>query len=253
MRRILAIAAGLMLGLVFSGSVSAQTEEEFVAAFAGQWQVYDGLYGDGDQRCSITLSAEAADNDIVGDYALATSACKFELAGLSSWRIVEGQLALLNQGEPVALLGGNQVRLSGSSGIGAPIILDRISEPAFIDPVAAARDQSGCYYLGFTDTCAEDAQLQKPSVASSGASPRVNVLVNLNARTEPRNDAAVLGVVPSNSCIVVDVCADTSDGVWCRADFDGQNGWLKKSALRQETWPVVTFVNQCATPVADSE
>jgi SH3-like domain-containing protein len=82
-------------------------------------------------------------------------------------------------------------------------------------------------------------------MAGDGSGARINVLVNLNARVEARDGAGILGVVPANTCIVADVCQEASDGVWCRARFGEDFGWLKKVALRQERWPVLTFTNQC--------
>ena len=154
-------------------------------------------------------------------------------------------MALKIGSDIVSTLGGNQQRMSGTTAIGAPIILERVEESELVAQIRAARAASGCHYLGFTNNCADDAQLSKPIMAGDGSGARISVLVNLNARVEARDDAAILGVVPANSCIVTDVCQEASDGIWCRARFGEYLGWLKKVALRQERWPVVTFVNQC--------
>ena len=140
------------------------------------------------------------------------------------------------------------MRMSGDSAIGAPVVLDRAGANAVVEQVAAARQATGCYYLGFTNTCADEAQLAKPTIGGDGSPIQINIMVNLNARIEARDDAEVIGVVPANSCVVADTCVDTRDGVWCRATFGEQAGWLKKIALRQQTWPVITFVNQCTAP-----
>ncbi len=110
----------------------------------------------------------------------------------------------------------------------------------------AARKASGCYYLGFTKTCADEAQLAKPTVPAGGTGAQVSVLVNLTVRAQARDDANAVGIVTANTCIVTDACVEANDGVWCRARFTDRVGWLRKLALRQGQWPVVTFVNQCA-------
>lgn len=234
---ILAAALALALG----GPALAQTEDEFVKAFAGDWEVFDDAYGVEGERCRISL----ADNAVEGGYALTVTSCALELGLLTSWRIIDSQLALMADDLAMAVLGGNQRRMSGDSNIGAPVILDRVGDNALVEDIRKAREASGCYYLGFTTTCVDEAQLAKPAVAPDGSPARIGVLVNLNVRAEARDDAPVLGVVPANSCIVTEVCATAVDGVWCKARFDETAGWLKKLALRQERWPVVTFVNQC--------
>jgi hypothetical protein len=234
---ILAAAIALALG----GPALAQTEDEFVKAFAGDWEVFDDAYGVEGERCRISL----ADNAVEGGYALTVTSCALELGLLTSWRIIDSQLALMADDLAMAVLGGNQRRMSGDSNIGAPVILDRVGDNALVEDIRKAREASGCYYLGFTTTCVDEAQLAKPAVAPDGSPARIGVLVNLNVRAEARDDAPVLGVVPANSCIVTEVCATAVDGVWCKARFDETAGWLKKLALRQERWPVVTFVNQC--------
>lgn len=236
------VAVLCALGLGAQASVAlAQSEAEFVAVLAGQWEVYDDGYAVDGKHCLVTLK----DTKVETDYELSTESCGLELGMLTSWRIVDGQLGLVADGAVIASLGGNQFRMSGNSNIGAPVILDRVGETAAMDRILEAYKSSGCYYLGFTSTCVDEAQLAKPAVPSDGSPARIGILVNLNVRAEAREDANVVGVVPANSCIVTEVCATASDGVWCRARFGEVGGWLKKLALRQERWPVVTFVNQC--------
>jgi SH3-like domain-containing protein len=100
---------------------------------------------------------------------------------------------------------------------------------------------SGCFYSGFTSSCAPANEIGKPAAEA----PSLKVLVNLNVRNEARDDAAVLGVIPASSCITAEVCLNAADGPWCRAQFDGKTGWFRKLALRQNRWPVVTFFNAC--------
>lgn len=240
-----AFIAAIAAAAMFATPALAQTEAEFVEAFKGDWQIHDDGYALEGERCRITLSGDGVEG-AEGVYGVTVQTCNLELADITGWRIADGQMILLAGENAVASLGGNQRRMSGNSAIGAPIILERTGDNPLVDQLAAARQSSGCYFLGFTNTCVDEAQLAKPTVPSDGSGAKIGVLVNLNARAEARDDAAVIGVVPANSCIVTEVCSTASDGVWCRAQFGEVSGWLKKVALRQERWPVVTFVNQCA-------
>lgn len=98
------------------------------------------------------------------------------------------------------------------------------------DMLEAAVKAAGCYYSGFTKDCAADAALQKPANENA----RVQVLVNLNVRSEARDDAGVVGVVRVNTCVSTQLCMTATDGPWCRATFGGQAGWFRKLAIRQE-------------------
>ena len=222
-------------------TASAQTEADFVAAFAGDWQIHDESFAQGVQICRLALRNEAAE----GRYKLDRSTCGGELANLSTWGIVEGQMALLAGEEVVVTLGGTQRRMSGNTKSGAPVILERAGATGGAQQLQAAYQASGCYYLGFTNRCAPQSELEKPRAAAEGQPVRVKVVANLNARAEARDDAGIIGVVPANSCVTTSACVTASDGVWCRAEFGDRPGWLRKLALRQNRWPVVTFVNSC--------
>ena len=241
MKTMSVMIAALGVVLLLAGNALAQTEEEFRAVFAGDWEIHDDAYAVDGAHCRITLKDETTE----GGLALTVTSCGLELGMLTSWRIIDNQLGLVADDIVVAALGGSQTRMSGDSNIGAPVIMDRVGATGLMEAIAKAREASGCYYLGFTTTCVDEAQLSKPTVPSDGSPARIGVVVNLNVRAEARDDADVLGVVPANSCIVTEVCAHAADGVWCKARFGDAAGWLKKLALRQERWPIVTFVNQC--------
>lgn len=218
---------------------AAQSEADFIKAFAGEWQIYDDAFATNAQNCRLTLLTDA-DTD---RYKLENRSCSGELATVSRWGIADGQMVILAGTDIIATLGGSQHRMSGTSKAGRPLVLERVAAAAIVTPLHAAYTASGCYYLGFSDRCAPESELAKPSAQDGNA--RINVVVNLNARAEAREDANIIGVVPANSCVVTDTCITASDGVWCRAQFGDRSGWLRKLALRQNRWPVVTFVNQC--------
>lgn len=239
----LGFVAGAMAALLgMASGATAQTEAEFVAAFAGEWRVFDESFAQGAQICRITLGQEAQD----GRYKLDKASCGGELAEVAAWGLADGQMALLAaQGEAVVSLGGTQRRMSGTTKSGKPVILERAGVVGAAEQIQAALRASGCYYLGFSDRCAAEADLGKPAAGSADSPLRIKVIANLNARTEARDDANVIGVVPANSCVAASVCVTASDGVWCRAEFGERTGWLRKLAIRQNRWPIVTFLNKC--------
>lgn len=233
-------AAALAFSLFSAGPGWSQDAQNFVNAFAGDWQILDKTFAEGPGACSLELSRETAP---AGGYPVSIDGCKAEMALVKGWKIEDGQMSLLDDAQTViARLGGNQRRMSGNSSGGMPIILERVGAGGAAATLQAATRASGCVYLGFTDQCAGAAAMSLPA----DAAPKVQVLVNLNIRSEARDDASVLGVVQANTCVATDLCVTASDGVWCRAKFGDQAGWLRKFALRQSRWPVVTFLNACA-------
>lgn len=98
-----------------------------------------------------------------------------------------------------------------------------------------------CYFSGYSDVCADTAATEAPAFTEDTAS--IQVLVSLNVSNESRRDAPVIGTIPPDSEVNVNLCLTASDGLWCRARFGDQSDWMAKSAIRQEEWPVITFVN----------
>ena len=232
---------GLLLGatLFAAPAAFAQSEADFVAGFAGEWMIHDRAQASGAGPCRITLSAEAAETG----HKVTVAECAAPLSGLTHWLIAEGQLRLQAGETVVASLGGSRNRISGTNESGAPYVLDRADNALGVE-LAAAIGANKCLYRGASSDCAPTGDLAFPAPGADGLT-RVRTLVNLNVRGEPRDDAPVLGVAPQEACIVADVCVETSDGTWCRARFGETTGWLKKFALRQSKWPVITYSNGC--------
>lgn len=231
----------LGLGLGFSPA-SAQSEADFIAAFSGEWKIFDDSFGAGGQQCVLRLKKDKQDTN----YQLGMAHCGGELAQVTRWGISDSQLALFDDGGLVlARMGGNQRRMTGTTATGKPIIFDRADAPGLATLLQAAVKASGCYFLGFADKCATEAELARPMAADPQGENKIKVVVNLNVRAEARDDANVVGIVPQNSCVAVESCLTASDGVWCQAQFGEKKGWLRKVALRQNKWPIVTFVNNC--------
>ncbi|WP_439816939.1 hypothetical protein [Zavarzinia sp. CC-PAN008] len=234
-----AAAAVLVMSCLHALPVQAQSRDEFIQAFAGEWRVVDARFAAPDSPCLLSLSREPRDDA----YAVAQTGCKAELANVRQWNIANSRMVLGDGTAPVVTLGGTQRRMSGTSSDGTPFVLER-TMPGDVDSLAAARQAYGCYFEGFTSQCAPADAVQAPTPQGDGTS-RVKVLVNLNVRVEARGDSDILGVVPADSCVVVDACVTTTDGAWCRAGFGDKQGWLRKLALRRDTWPVVTYANSC--------
>jgi hypothetical protein len=83
----------------------------------------------------------------------------------------------------------------------------------------AARRAGGCFCSGITSKCVDAAQAAPP--APEGAS--VQVLVNLNVRAEARDDAEVVGVVPSQACVTTELCMTATDGAWVPRQVRGED------------------------------
>src|SRR5690606_16827157 len=189
--------------------------------------------------CTMVLGSKANTD---GRYTVDSQGCRGEAALVKFWGVNEGQMTLFDAASGViARLGGSLQRVSGTSALGSSLIFEKVGVAGAAATLKAARQAGGCFYAGFSSKCADKAQLEPPS--PKGGS--VQVLVNLNVRAEPRDDAAVVGVVPSQTCITTELCIMATDGAWCRAKFGEKNGWMRKLALRQKRWAIVTFDNFC--------
>ena len=236
----LAALVGLLAAL--SGNAFAQSTDEFAKAFSGEWFVFDPGFRDGNQTCQVTL-----DTGTKGARFLAsTNNCGAALASVATWGILENQLGLFtNEGKPLAKLGGNQLRVTGetlSNNIG--LIFERAQGDGNNVQISAALDRYGCFFDGFSNQCTNKADLGKPE-PTADAVPQVKVIVNLNIRSQPRRNSQPIGTVSKDTCVKVTQCLTASDGIWCSAQFGEKTGWLSKTALRQDKWPVITFRNSC--------
>ena len=213
---------------------AAQDAPDFVEAFAGEWYVFDASARSGGDPCRIDLEQAGSP-----PYPAQSSGCTGSLAGIAAWRIENAMISLsAGDGDPIATLGGSQFRLTGEFSAGSDgLIVERPQGDGTSARLAAAVRRHGCYYAGFDSDCASREALAAPAKGPG----RIEALANVNVRTQPRRGAEIIGVVPQGSTISTQTCLQASDGYWCRAAFGGEAGWIAKSALRQEQWPVVTF------------
>ncbi len=186
MKTFVVAAVSIAFGLLSTGPGSTQDAQSFVNAFAGDWQILDKSFSEGPGACRLALSKDAGTD---ARYQASLDGCKAEMALVKAWKIADGQMSLLDDGDTVlARLGGNQRRMSGNSSAGTPIILERVGAPGTAEALQAATRASGCVYLGFTNQCAGAAAMSLPAEDA----PKVQVLVNLNIRSEARDDASVV-------------------------------------------------------------
>lgn len=236
------LAATLSFGCSFA---SAQTEAELVEAFSGDWYAFDPAFSDTTSPCKLDLSTNIAEaQNPVARRVEVDENCVVPFAGQTVlWRVMDGKILLQNPANMVfAELGGNPSKLSGDlKGPIDALILERKEGSDFKQVLVAALGKHKCYYVGYSSECASEAAVIVPP-AGSGETD-IDVLVDLNVRGQPRRNAAVVGIVPRSSTISVNLCLRASDGVWCRANFGEIDGWMSKSVIRGDEWPVITFVN----------
>ena len=234
----------LFVALTLSVATSpalAQSQGDFVKAFAGQWQVYDRNLSTGAGKCTFDLAATQVGASMV----LSTSNCVAPFGAAVGWLIDGSQLVLEDaQGKPIVRLGGNQKRITGTTADGQPIVIERPGGDGTAARLQGAYNMSGCYYVGYSQNCAAAAELVRPS--AQAASVEVHVEVNAALHSEPRADASTVGTVKQGACIAVNSCVVASDGPWCRLAVPSGSAWLRKMTLRQSRWPIITFTNSCS-------
>lgn len=252
MLKSLSLSALAALVTLFAGSASAQTKEQLLEAFSGDWIIFDTAFSTSTAPCALNLQNKVELHGVVEESQLHPVAqsqnCVVPLNSVTAWDIEQNQLVLYAQQDKVVTrLGGNQSRVTGDLADSfVSVIMERASGDAYQVAFSQAVRQHRCIYLGYTSTCAERADLAAPVMSEEGGVvASLGVLVNLNVRDQPRRDARLVGTLPQGACLKVNYCTVASDGIWCRARFREASGWVSKTALRQEKWPVATFVNGC--------
>lgn len=230
LKRILLPAAG---SLLVASQAFSQSETEFIKAFSGEWYVFDSSFGRNGQTCSITLSQQEK---------ASTEGCTELLNAIETWKIVDGRILLSKEDELIAAMGGNQFRVTGElANTDRTAVMERAAGDGNSKKIAAALSRHKCYFVGFTQVCAETEILRLPDIDDEVGHVTVETLVNLNARALPRRDAAIVGNVATGTEVKLNQCLTASDGNWCRARVGDTSIWLAMTALRMEEWPIVTF------------
>lgn len=237
--RFLTVLLAAVGSLSLATIARAQSVDQFVQAFGGSWQIIDARHSNPPSTCNMVLGSKV---DADGRFAVEGQGCRGEAALVKSWGVSEGQMTLFDAaGAMIARLGGSQRRISGTSASGSPLVLEKVGVAGNAAMLEAARRAGGCIYSGFTSKCVDAAEVAPPAPERAS----VEVLVNLNVRAEARDDAEVVGVIPTQTCVTTELCLMATDGAWCRAKFGERTGWMRKLALRQNRWAIVTFKNSC--------
>lgn len=236
-RKTLSAALIVLSSFAAPAPALAQSQADFVAAFAGSWDALDPEFGSGG-TCRVTLDREAE----AERYRVRTENCIADIANLATWNISNARLILYDgKGEAVAALGGNQSRVSGDALGRSTLILERSGTYA-----ATATALTGCTYLGYSASCASAAQMARPAGSRPGVRPAdATVLTRVNLRSEARPNATVVSVVPPLACVAVDHCVTASDGNWCRVQAGQAAGWVRQTNPRLGQWTVVSLTPGC--------
>lgn len=230
-------AAFAQTGEAAQPSEAAPMPSALVSAFAGDWFSFDPASSLGGATCAVSLQTAIGSGEATAE----ATGCAAPLDTVTAWRIEDGQIRLAASAGDVVSLGGTQFRISGAFADGdRTLILERAAGGGDTAAIREAVGEYRCLFFGFTSECAEEEDLRQPVFDANGQA-RIETVVNLNARSQPRGDAAVSGVIPTGSTVVVDECLTATDGLWCRANFGDQDAWFRRTALREETWPILTF------------
>ncbi|MBL4918882.1 hypothetical protein [Szabonella alba] len=238
--------------IAVAGSASAQSRAQLIEAFSGEWFVFDPGFHSAAEPCALTLTATETGRD--GRLEGASGNCSGALADLTSWSIEGGVLRLFDAAEnQTAELGGNQRRVTGTTlKDQRGLVVERAKGDGTSETLALAVQRHRCYFVGLTPVCAGPGDLALPIFTPEGDRmlAEIEIFGNLVVRGQPRRDATQIGTIPDGACIRVNQCLVASDGLWCRAAFGDTQGWLAKTALRREEWPIVTYKSGCSA-VAD--
>lgn len=234
------IAAGVLVLSTAAGS-RAQSEEEFIGAFAGDWESFDQSLSSGEGKCAVTLAPDKEEQA----YALSMRDCGGAMSDVAAWGIVDNQLALLDdEGSILVRLGGNQNRITGETNDGRAVIFERAGTA--VSAVSPQGISNGaCLYVGYTASCAEADDIAPIAASSASDEKSAAVLVNLNARKEARPDAQVVSVIPKNTCVAVSQCTEASDGRWCEAKLQKTTAWIRQQVVRDSKWQVLAYRGGC--------
>lgn len=244
---------GAIIGCVMSmmsTPVVAQSGSAFLDAFAGEWFSFEPRTAPSPGPCNVTLENLVQPEGVLDEAQVRPKAlvqnCVAPIDTVVAWGIEAGQLILYSGNDSVvARLGGNPSRISGDMADFVPLVLERqTGDPANAGYIAALRKYR-CVFKGYSADCSTQADMEKPSIVGTNFTTQIQTLVDLNVRDQPRQNARVLGVVDRDTCVTVNYCLASSDGVWCRTQLGEAAGWMRKVALRQEEWPIMTFKNSC--------
>ena len=251
MTKLAGSAPAVGCAVLVAGQAPAQSTADFIGAFSGEWYVFDPAFRSGGSECRINLGANAAGIAGTGTLPASSTGCAAPLASVAGWRIEDGQILLIDEDTAlISSLGGNQRRITGTTTArDLGLIIERAEGDGSNVAISSAISRHRCYFLGFSQTCADAEALAAPQPSGSdGSFGSVEVLASLNVRTQPRRDSPIIGTLAEGTVVNLNYCTMATDGIWCRASFGTETGWLAKSALRQNEWPIVTYRVTASAP-----
>lgn len=240
------IKLALMSLFVFSwtSAASAQSLDQLVKVFGGEWYIFDAGARSDTQPCALTLKTVRAADFLP----VQTEGCAPPIALIDRWSIRDGQIVLATKNSEVTAVGGNQFRMTGElNETDTSLVIERAQGDGNSARIAGALRKHKCFFLGFTQKCATPKNLVVPEIDADVGFAKIETLATLNARAQPRRDAPSLGNIALGTDVVVQQCLTASDGPWCSARIGDSIVWLAMTAIRQDEWPIVTF------QIADSD
>ncbi len=229
--RIHGVLATLLAVLPAASPTIAQT-----ADLRGSWQADVG-----GRTCSLTLGQ---DNGF-GRHQASSFGCAGDLVSLNGYGVRGSEVVLLGIADKeLARLRLRGDQLVGTSASGDRVFLRRAGAPPILRsgrPGPFYGGAQGCIGFGKENRCAGPADLEAPAFGAS-----VRTLTQLNLRTGPAFSEAILGTFPQDVCIRVGECRRNGDGLWCRTDLLGKEGWVVKvSPDANGGRPFATYANGC--------
>ncbi|NVO27622.1 hypothetical protein HJ526_09345 [Donghicola sp. C2-DW-16] len=229
----------LAILMAAAGPAMSQSAADYLQAFSGEWYSFDRARAQNGGVCRVDLTTEPMGNALVAK----AENCGAGMDLLGAWGIVDGQIAMLSDDQRVlALMGGNQVRMTGDDlSSRRSLILERRQPSGFVVSLQQAIKSQNCLYIGYTADCSNKEDVSPLLSAKADAQVHLQTATRVNLREQPRRDAPVSLVLDRLTKADATECLTATDGIWCKVTVGETSGWLARNAIRQKKWAVTTF------------
>lgn len=224
----------LALGLVAAAAAMSAPAVAQKFDVRGKWSVQ----ADG-RSCTIDLTGDS----MFGAYRASSFGCSGDLFSVNRYNIRGSQIVLLGIGDKeLAALNARGAELSGRTTSGSDVYMRRAGAP----PVVASQPFGGfggprnCIAYGDENRCATPFEMQTPAAGSY-----VQTLTNLNVRRGASLNQPVIGTLQPRECLRVNECRNTSEGVWCEVERNGELGYIVKFFTPPGRPERMTYDNRC--------
>ncbi len=228
-------AGALVCALAVAAPAMAQNTD-----VRGKWSAQ----ADG-RTCTIDLTGDS----LFGAYRASSFGCAGDLFSVNRYNIRGNQIVLLGIGDKeLAVLTARGDELSGATTSGSRVHMRRAGAP----PVVASRPsggwgsgggwggRQGCVTYGDQNRCATAFEMQTPAAGS-----HIQPLTSLNVRRGASLSQPVIATLQPGACLRVTECRETSEGVWCEAEKNGEPGYVVKFFKPDGRPEMMTFANGC--------